>query len=233
VRPGVYARGSETVDAILKAAAHVLIEEGGRAFSLRRIATECGLEVGNVSYHFPRKEMLVQVLLQEVLVSSESLVESKLRHSGISAEDALAMVITTTLDDIGTKRTTHLFTELWAMANQNDFVADRVSDADRYAQSLIGFYVAQLNPALGPDDVETVALYINSSIEGTTVLAGYKKPWAANMPQIKALAVKSLIHLAKTITPAEIHLLRPEKDGARSAKRPISSRRRKSSAAQG
>ena len=68
-RPGVYSRGSDTVDAILKAALHVLVEEGASAFTLRRIAAQCGMKVGNVSRHFPRKEMLVQVLLEELLLA--------------------------------------------------------------------------------------------------------------------------------------------------------------------
>jgi hypothetical protein len=88
-----------------------------------------------------------------------------------------------------------------------------------------------LNPALGPDDVETVALFINSSIEGTTMLLGYKKPWEAKMPQIKAIAVKSLIHLAKTVTSEEIHSLHPSKAVVRTASSSLlNTRRRKSSA---
>ena len=68
-RPGTYARGAETVDAILKAALNVLIAEGAGAFTIRRIAAECGMKVGNVSYHFPRKELLIQVLLDDLLDS--------------------------------------------------------------------------------------------------------------------------------------------------------------------
>lgn len=207
-RPGIYSRGSETVDVILKAAAHVLIEEGASAFTLSRIALECGLKVGNVSHHFPRKEMLVQVLFEELLTTSENQIEITRRHSKLSAEESLALVITGTLDDISSKRTTRLFTELWAMANHNDFIADRLEEVYRYMHSLIGSFVSELNPALGPEDVETVALFISGSIEGTTMLSGFGKPWKAKMPQIKAIAAKSLINLAKTITSEEIHSLK-------------------------
>ena len=68
-RPGIYARGTETVDQILKAALAVLIDEGADAFTLRRIAARCDMKVGNVSYHFPRKEMLIQVMLDELVDS--------------------------------------------------------------------------------------------------------------------------------------------------------------------
>jgi len=41
-------------------------------------------------------------------------------------------------------------------------------------------------------------------MEGTTIFAGHGKPWAAQMPRIKAVAITSLVHVAKTITPADI-----------------------------
>lgn len=56
VRPGVYARGADTVDAILKAAKHVLVEEGASAFTLQRIATQCGLRLGMLIITFPARK---------------------------------------------------------------------------------------------------------------------------------------------------------------------------------
>ena len=167
-RPGTYARGSETVDAILKAARTVLIEEGASAFTIRRIAAECGMKVGNVSYHFPRKEMLIQILLDEILENYDKLLEDRVRQPELSAEERLRLIIVICLDDIAGKRTTRLFTELWALANQNEFVADRVRVFYQRVHDFIGEYVAQLNPALSPDEVHTVALYISASMEGST-----------------------------------------------------------------
>lgn len=203
-RPGVYSRGSDTVGAILKAALNVLIEEGAAAFTLRRIASECGMQVGNVSRHFPRKEMLVKVLLEELLSPSEGELRRNVIDAGIPADDALALVIGGSLNELQTKKMTHLFTELWAIANHNEFVADRVEMVYRYVHGLIGTFVAELNPALSPDEVEVVAVYISASIEGTTILTGYGKPWSGMMPLVKNVAIRCLVDLARTITPAEV-----------------------------
>ena len=229
-RPGIYSRGSETVDAILKAALHVLIEEGASAFTLRRIAQQCGLNVGNVSRHFPRKEMLVQVLLEDLLSPSEGLIERNIREAGMSPEDAFALVIGGSLDQIQSKSMTHLFIELWAMANHNDFVAERVEGVYRYAHRLIASFVAQLNPALSAEEVDAVSLFINASIEGSTMLAGFGKPWSSTMPQMKAIAVRSLVQLAKTITPDEIRALPAAGGKPKPARRsrPASSRKQPS-----
>ena len=100
LRPGTYARGTETVDAILKAAHDVLIEEGASAFTIRRIATASGMKVGNVSYHFPRKEMLIKIMLDELLESYDKLLESEVRKPGVSPEERLRLMIVLCLDDI-------------------------------------------------------------------------------------------------------------------------------------
>jgi AcrR family transcriptional regulator len=207
-RPGIYARGTETVDAILKAALSVLIDEGASAFTIRRIAARCDMKVGNVSYHFPRKEMLIQVLLDELVESYGKLLDEQVRKPGLSAEERLRRVIVMCLDDISGKRTTYLFTELWALANHNEFVADRVRAFYQKVHDVIGEYVAALNPRLTPDEVHSVALFISASMEGSTPFLGHDKPWAHKMEGFKALAVKSLVEVAKTATSRDIAGLR-------------------------
>lgn len=207
-RPGTYARGTETVDAILKAAHTVLIDEGASAFTIRRIAAECGMNVGNVSYHFPRKEMLIQILLDELLESYDKLLENRVRQPDLDTEERLRLLIVICLEDIAGKRTTRLFTELWALANHNDFIAERVQVFYQKVHDFIGEYVAQLNPALPAGDVRTVALYISASMEGATPFLGFGKPWAARMPAYINIAASSLVELAKTITPDQIAGLR-------------------------
>lgn len=203
-RPGIYARGSETVDQILKAALGVLIDEGAEAFTLRRIAARCDLKVGNVSYHFPRKEMLIQVMLDEMLESYDKLLDEMVRKPGLTAEERLKLVIILCLEDIQTKRTTHLFTELWALANQSEFVADRVRLFYGKVHEVIGEYVSQINPALSQDDVHSLSLFISASMEGSTPFLGHQKPWANKMPVFTALAAMSFVHLAKTVTSRDL-----------------------------
>jgi len=204
-RPGTYLRGTETVDAILKAALRVLINEGAAAFTIRRIAAECGMKVGNVSYHFPRKEVLIQVLLDDLLESYDTHLDSRVRQPDLSPEHRLREIIVMCLDDISGMRTTRLFIELWALANHNPFIADRVRVFYQRVHDFIAEYVAQLNPALSAGDVQTVAIFISCAMEGTTPFAGYQKPWASHMPAITRIAVAHLVDLARTVTPEQIH----------------------------
>lgn len=203
-RPGGYARGAATAEAIVKAALKVLIEEGAAQFTVRRIAAECGMKVGNVSYHFPRKDMLVQVMLADMLESYDKVLDSQVRQPGLSARERLRRVIALCLEDIAGKRTTRLFTELWAMANHNAVVAERVAQFYARVHGVICEYVSELNPALDTAQAQTVALYISASMEGATPFLGHEKPWADRMPAFIAIAGKALVDLACTITPDDI-----------------------------
>lgn len=204
VRPGIYPRGAETVDLILKAALAVLIDEGAEAFTLRRIAARSGMKVGNLSYHFPKKEMLIQLLLDELMEFYEQLLDETARRPGLTPEEALTIMIELCIDDIGSKRTTHLFTELWALSNHNPFVADRVAAFYRVAHGQIAQAVAPLNPGLAPEEVEAVARFISAAMEGTTIFTGHGKPWAGQRNWMKAISTRALVALAKTITPGDI-----------------------------
>lgn len=207
VRPGRSPRGSKTVDKILRAAIQVLIDEGSAAFTLKRIAEECGLQTGNVTRHFPRKEMLVQLLVHEILSSSDELLKRRVYEPRLSAEKALTLIITGSMEGAKAKGTTHLVTELWAMSNHNEFVADRMQALYDYTHKLIGSFVKQMNPSLDEEEVEVVSVFINAAVEGTTVLAGYGKPWETKMPLMKSIAANSLIRMVKTITPDEVRRL--------------------------
>lgn len=204
VREGAYACGTETIEQILRAALRVLVEEGSRAFTLRRIAAECSMKVGNLSYYFPRKEHLVQELLEAILNGYADVAAEIVQDTSDQPEERLRKIITFTLDDIRSKRTTNLFPELWALANHDEKVNVLVQEFYARAQSGIATAVAGVNPSLSAEDCRTVALFISATMEGTTIFAGYGKPWGSRMPQIKAMAISSLLNLAKTVDPADL-----------------------------
>ena len=78
-------------------------------------------------------------------------------------------------------------------------VAERVAAFYRYAHANIAAAIAPLNPALSPAQLDVVARFVSSALEGTTIFAGHGKPWAHQMPQMQRLALHSLLHLARTI----------------------------------
>jgi len=207
-RPGAYACGTETIEQILRAALNVLVEEGSRAFTLRRIAAECGMKVGNLSYYFPRKENLVAELLEAILAGYSDMATEMLSPDVADPEERLANIIALMMDDLRSKRTTNLFPELWALANHEETVDRLVQDFYARAQESLAGRVKAVNATLSDADAKAVALLISATIEGTTIFAGHNKPWESKMPEIKALAVQSLVHLARTVRPDDLRAYR-------------------------
>lgn len=209
LRPGTgaYAKGQARALEILEAALDLLVDQGYRAMSMRRIAAACGITLGNVTYYYPTKDALVRDLLDGVLATYEDAFDHIRQDPSLSPQDQLVAIIQLLLDDIQTKKTTHLFPELWALANHDPFIADRVDELYRRVRVVLNELIAILNPALTPDERETVALFVSASLEGTTMFAGHNKPWGPRMPWIEGIAAKALLDLVITITGEDIRRL--------------------------
>ncbi len=204
VRDGGYSRGQEGYELILRAALGLLIEHGYRALSFRRIAEASGMKVGHISYYFPSKEELVRDLLDAVIGSYQEEFDSIMHEQGITPEARLAEIITLILDDITTKKTTHVFIELWALSNHDKFVFDRVHELYARARQPLNDIIAEINPALSGMERETLALFISASLEGMTVFAGHEKPFRDRMPMLDRIAVKSFVALVRETRPGDM-----------------------------
>lgn len=203
-RTGGYARGQDGFEQILRSALALLVDHGASALTLRRIAAESGMNVGSLNYYFKSKEELIRELLNAVISSYEEAFDDIVHEAGASPETRLENLISLTLADITTKKTTRFFPELWAMANHDAFVHDRMNELYDRARVSLNELIAEINPELSGDQREILALFISASMEGMTVFAGYEKPWRAQMPILQALAQKSFVQLVKSFRADDI-----------------------------
>ncbi|WP_242445978.1 TetR/AcrR family transcriptional regulator [Sphingopyxis lindanitolerans] len=203
-RAGGYARGQDGFEHILRSALSLLVNHGSAALTLRRIAAESGMNVGNLNYYFRSKDELIRELLNAVISSYEESFDEIIHEPGASAEARLENLVTLILEDINTKKTTRFFPELWAMANHDPFVHDRMNELYERARVSLNELIAEINPALPDDEREILALFISGSMEGLTMFAGYEKPWSQQMPMLEVIARRSFVHLARTLRPGEI-----------------------------
>ena len=196
-----YIKGQETREAILRAALTILIEQGWEAMSMRRIASECGISFGNLTYHYRTREDLVRELLDAVISSYEREFDSIVHSPDLSPEQRLDSYCRLVLDDIGTKKTTHFFPELWALSNHDPFVHERTHELYARARAPLEVIVADMRPDLLPIDRENLTVFISFAMEGSTVFAGFAKPFASRMAQIRHIAIGSFIDLVRNYQP--------------------------------
>lgn len=196
-RDGGYSKGHETREMILRTALHILIEEGYRAMSMRRVATDCGIKFGNLTYHYRTREDLVRELLEAVIRSYEVKFDQIIHLPGTPAE-RLQHICRFILEDIRSKKTTHLFPELWALSNHDAFVLGRVQDLYERARAPLSEIVGEMRPDLPAEDRRAIALFISASIEGMTPFAGFEKPFEPLMPKLEEIALSSFVSLVET-----------------------------------
>lgn len=203
-REGGYTKGHETREEILRAALHLLVGEGYRAMTMRRIAAECGMKLGNLTYHFPTREDLVQALLDAVISAYEKEFVEFVHNPSLTLEQRLVFYCGLILEDIRTRKTTRLFPELWALSNHDSFVFDRMHELYARARAPLREIIDEMRPDLNDDQRNKLAVFISASMEGLTVFAGHEKPFEPLMPGIETIAAKSFVDLVRTIRAEDI-----------------------------
>jgi len=197
-RDGGYSKGHDTREMILRAALAILIDEGYRAMSMRRVAVACDMKFGNLTYHYRTREDLVRELLDAVIRSYELAFEAIVHDTALSPEDRLTRYCWLVLDDITTKKTTRLFPELWALSNHDRFVYERMHELYARARQPLGQIIADMRPDLAVADQEALTLFVSCSMEGATIFAGYDTPFAQRMGSLKHIATESFIAIAQS-----------------------------------
>ena len=206
LREGGYAKGHETREQILEAALRLFVDEGYPAMTMRRVAAECGMKLGNLTYHFPTREDLVQELLEAVISSYQVEFDRIVHALHASPEQRLYDICELFLEDIRSKKTTRFFPELWALSSHDDFVFERVHELYTQARAPLEEIILELRPDLPPEKRTLVALFISASMEGLTVFAGCEKPFEPQMPALERIAMKAFIDIVRNIREDEIPL---------------------------
>ena len=74
-------RSRATVEAIVGAAAHILVKHGYDAFTTNRVAEKAGVSIGSLYQYFPNKDSLLSELMRRHLVEIERGVETMADHA--------------------------------------------------------------------------------------------------------------------------------------------------------
>lgn len=203
-REGGYQKGHETREEILRAALHLLVEQGYRAMTMRRIAAECGMKLGNLTYHFPSREDLVRALLEAVISSYELEFIEILQDPTLEPAVRLDYYCELVLEDLRTQKTTHFFPELWALSNHDPFVFERMHELYARARAPLEEIVAEMRPDLPPKKRTAIVVFISAAMEGLTTFAGYGKPFAPRMGAIEAIATRAFKDVVRAIRAEDI-----------------------------
>ena len=186
-------RGEATRVAILVAAREVLMTAGYAKFSMRRVAAQAGVSVGNLQYYFSTKHELTSELLDEV-VESYLFDFDSLRQAG-SPTEQFTRIIRRVLEDLQTKETTFFFPEIWSLANHEPSLTGPVDAMYARYRAVLAELAKTINPSLSDERARQLSVFISASIEGHTVFIGYNKPMADDLEAVIEMANRSFLAL--------------------------------------
>jgi AcrR family transcriptional regulator len=164
---------SDRKQQILQAAIEIIASKGYGNLTMRALARASGMKLGALQYHFrTRKDMLraLAAYLSDAYRRSYEALDQNDEEPSLKDLIRVAIADPEELKDLGDE----LFTQLWAMANVEPLIAEKLHEfyavyVERIAERLT---------ALGSRTPVVDALVIASLVEGSILFAGSGRPWA-------------------------------------------------------
>lgn len=163
-------KGGQTVLTILKAARAVFIREGHAGLSMRQVAEEAGVALGNVSYYFASKRALLEAMLREELADY---VEEHIRQFEAAQDSPLDILLNVVEFYVSNARVSHrFFFQMWGYAGADDGARALVRELYRPIGRFILSMVRAANPALTETRARQIVLQIFALEEGMKLFIG-------------------------------------------------------------
>ncbi len=163
-------RTRNTIQKILKAAHKVFTQNGHAGLSLRKVANEAGIAVGNLTYHFPTKNSLIDAMMREALADY---VEEHLSQFEADRDTPLDILLNVVEFYVRNARDSYqFFYQLWGFAGSGDDARDMVRELYRPIGRFIFYLVRAANPKLTDAQVRQAVLQIFSLEEGYKLFIG-------------------------------------------------------------
>jgi len=198
-RTGGNVKGRDTRELILRSAFRVMIDEGYPAMSMRRVAAAAGIKFGNLTYHFPSREELLAELFDCVIRFYEVAFEESTVRSNASAEEQLQTYVALMFEHMASKEACYFFTEMWAQANHESFVGERMQELYLRSRTPLRDIVIAMRPDLDQSSAEALAMYLSASMEAALLFVGYGKPHQHMKSSLEAITQWNYVMLIRTI----------------------------------
>jgi AcrR family transcriptional regulator len=189
----VQARSQDTVDAILKATAHILVKEGYDRASTNKVAARAGVSIGSLYQYFPSKEALVAALLEvHIEKMAEVLRAAFPRLATVPIDQAAEELVRLMVAAHSVEPALHkVFVEQVPRIGK----LERVQDIEREMTGLVRAYLEPRRGQLAVADLDLAAFIVVGTVESLTHAAVLSRPELLGEPFVKevsALVVRYL-----------------------------------------
>jgi len=164
-------RGKVQVRKILKEARSLLIHAGYAGLTIRKVARNLDISLGNLTYYFPNKEDLLRALIGNMLDDyHEALLKEQKRFPDDPHGRFLAY-IEFLIADCERPDTRAFFFQIWGLATHSDLVYELREQIYAVFRTDVVALIAPLKPDASSAEVNTLAAMLIAMIEGLHIVA--------------------------------------------------------------
>lgn len=160
-------KGFERTQVILAVAQTLLAQQGYAGLSMRAVAQQVGISLGNLQHYYPSKEKLVEALLIHILDGFQLRVaEMTDRMQSASQFERFKALIDQVLIEIRQPDTYGLLAEINALANRLPFAAQLMQTVFERERKEVFKLINGLNPKISKEEYKRRAAMIVVQIHG-------------------------------------------------------------------
>ena len=155
-----------TREAILDYSAQVFLEVGYAVFSLRRVASACGMSLGNLQYYFPTYDDLLGATVKKLNDAVLDGMRASLEIPTVEPGDSLRNVLLYLLDNVRVSANVKSTFEGWAVAQRNAGAQKIMRVGYAVYREIFVQAIQPLNPALHREELLARAMLIGAQVDG-------------------------------------------------------------------
>lgn len=163
-------RTHDTIVKIIESARTIFTLEGHAGLSLRQVADDASIAVGNLSYHFPTKRALLDAMMREKLAEY---IDEHLQQFEADKDAPLDILLNVVEFYVRNARTSHrFFFQMWGYAGCDAEAMEAVRNLYQPIGRFIYSLIRAANTELNDDEIRRATLQIFSLEEGYKMFIG-------------------------------------------------------------
>ena len=186
-------KGAERVADIIQTAQNILVTEGLVNLTIRRVAREIGISIGNLLYYFSSKEDLLQAIIEDVIRGYDEELENEIKSFPDSPEKRFKAFIRYLITDTKRPEVRGFFYQFWGLSTHNEQCADLRHDMYKHFQELTMRLLEDVHPDMPESELGTLALSVLTCMEGLHVVFGSGEQLIGQYPTLDDLVYTQIL----------------------------------------
>lgn len=163
-------KGGKALRTILAGARRVFIREGHAGLSMRKVADESGVALGNVNYYFESKRALLEATLREALADYA---EAHIAQFQTERRTPIEILLDVVTFYVANGRASHqMFFQMWGYAASDAAAKELIRELYRPIGRFIYFLVRAARPDASDARIREIVLQLFSLEEGMKLFIG-------------------------------------------------------------